>query len=193
MRWADRIARIRPRSLARLIHETTPARLASIMREQRHRLPLRPVRHQAARQEVDEVATLSAGTRHQELACSARYTEARHKAKSRDRERRTVVARIEATKLGFHPFRCHELDVGAAEWINDSLYCARGQAENLIEPEDAACLARCSARSATDRACAQSPTPFLQPAQNRFGPEAGEKPDGHGHPRPRQAHVTRQK
>ena len=25
------------------------------------------------------------------------------------------------------------LDVGSAEWIYDSLYCARGQAENLIK------------------------------------------------------------
>jgi hypothetical protein len=25
------------------------------------------------------------------------------------------------------------LDIGSAEWIYDSLYCARGQAENLIK------------------------------------------------------------
>ena len=57
------------------------------------------------------------------------YTETRHKAKSWDRERRTV-ARIEATMLGLDiRFVVTSLDVGSAEWIYDSLYCARGQAE----------------------------------------------------------------
>jgi hypothetical protein len=51
----------------------------------------------------------------------------------RDLERRTV-ARIEATKLGLDiRFVVTSLDVGSAEWIYDSLYCARGQAENLIK------------------------------------------------------------
>ena len=61
------------------------------------------------------------------------YAETRHKAKSWDRERRTA-ARIEATKLGLDiRFVVTSLDVGSAEWIYDSLYCARGQAENLIK------------------------------------------------------------
>ena len=61
------------------------------------------------------------------------YTETRHQAKSWDRERRTV-ARIEATMLGLDiRFVVTSLDVGSAEWIYDSLYCARGQAENLIK------------------------------------------------------------
>ena len=61
------------------------------------------------------------------------YAETRHKAKSWDRERR-AVARIEATELGLDiRFVVTSLDVGAAEWIYDSLYCARGQAENLIK------------------------------------------------------------
>src|SRR5260370_38373869 len=61
------------------------------------------------------------------------YTETRHKAKSWDRERRTV-ARIEATKLGLDiRFVVTSLDVGSAEWIYDSLYFARGQAETLIK------------------------------------------------------------
>jgi hypothetical protein len=64
--------------------------------------------------------------------CDA-YTETRHKAKSWDRERR-AVARIEATMLGLDiRFVVTSLDVGSAEWIYDSLYCARGQAENLIK------------------------------------------------------------
>ena len=61
------------------------------------------------------------------------YTETRRKAKSWDRERRTV-ARIEATMLGLDiRFVVTSLDAGSAEWIYDSLYCARGQAENLIK------------------------------------------------------------
>jgi len=42
--------------------------------------------------------------------------------------------RIEATMLGLDiRFVVTSLDVGSAEWIYDSLYCARGQAENLIK------------------------------------------------------------
>jgi hypothetical protein len=60
------------------------------------------------------------------------YTETRHNAKSWDIERRTV-ARIEATTLGLDiRFVVTSLHVGSAECIYDSLYCARGQAENLI-------------------------------------------------------------
>jgi hypothetical protein len=61
------------------------------------------------------------------------YAETRHKAKSWSRERR-AVARIEATRLGLDiRFVVTTLDHGSAEWIYDSLYCARGQAENLIK------------------------------------------------------------
>src|SRR3954451_6266592 len=83
---------------------------------------------------VDEVAD-DIRTRRaiENLAVLRGYTETRHKAKSWDRERRTV-ARIEATMLGLDiRFVVASLDVGSAEWIYDSLYCARGQAENLIK------------------------------------------------------------
>jgi hypothetical protein len=61
------------------------------------------------------------------------YAETRHKAKSWTRERR-AVARIEATSLGLDiRFVVANLDYGSAEWIYDSLDCARGQAENLIK------------------------------------------------------------
>ena len=61
------------------------------------------------------------------------YAETRHKAKSWTRERR-AVARIEATPLGLDiRFVVTNLECGSAEWIYDSLYCARGQAENLIK------------------------------------------------------------
>ena len=79
---------------------------------------------------VDEVAD-DIRTRRaiENLAVLRGYTETRHEAKSWDRERRTV-ARIEATMLGLDiRFVVTSLDVGSAEWIYDSLYCARGQAE----------------------------------------------------------------
>ena len=83
---------------------------------------------------VDEVAD-DIRTRRaiENLAVLRGYTETRHKAKSWDRERRTV-ARMEATMLGLDiRFVVTNLDIGSAEWIYDSLYCARGQAENLIK------------------------------------------------------------
>jgi len=45
-----------------------------------------------------------------------------------ERERR-AVARVEATTLGFET----GLEYGSPESIRDSLYCARGQAENLFK------------------------------------------------------------
>ena len=62
-----------------------------------------------------------------------RYAETRYGAKSWNCERR-VAARIEAS--------CNGLDIryvvtniarGSAEWLYDTLYCERGQAENLIK------------------------------------------------------------
>ena len=62
-----------------------------------------------------------------------RYAELRYGAKSWGCERR-VAARIEATTLGLD-MRCvvTNLRSGSAEWLYDTLYCARGQAENLIK------------------------------------------------------------
>jgi Transposase DDE domain group 1 len=61
------------------------------------------------------------------------FAETTHRAGSWDRERR-VVARIEATEQGLD-IRCvvTSLRIGGAEWVYDSLYCARGQTENLIK------------------------------------------------------------
>src|SRR5260370_1331113 len=59
--------------------------------------------------------------------------ETRHRAGSWHKERR-AVARIEATRLGLDiRFIVTNLDHGAAEWLYETLYCARGQAENLIK------------------------------------------------------------
>ena len=61
------------------------------------------------------------------------YAETRYGAKSWNCERR-VVARIEASTLGMDiRYVVTSLEEGSAEHIYDTLYCARGQAENLIK------------------------------------------------------------
>ena len=62
-----------------------------------------------------------------------RYTETRYGAKSWNANRR-VAARIEATTQGLDiRYVVTSFTQGSAEWLYDSLYCARGQAENLIK------------------------------------------------------------
>jgi len=62
-----------------------------------------------------------------------RYAETRYGAKSWAGQRR-VVARIEACMLGLDVrFVVTSLGNGSAEHVYDTLYCARGQAENLIK------------------------------------------------------------
>jgi hypothetical protein len=62
-----------------------------------------------------------------------RYAETRYGAKSWNCERR-VAARIEASTQGLDiRFVVTNLAKGSAEWLYDTLYCARGQAENLIK------------------------------------------------------------
>ena len=61
------------------------------------------------------------------------FAQTRHRAGSWHKERR-AVARIEATRLGLDiRFIVTNLDQGSPEWLYESLYCARGQAENLIK------------------------------------------------------------
>ena len=62
-----------------------------------------------------------------------RYAETRYGAKSWNCERR-VAARIEATPKGLDiRYVVTNLRRQPAEWLYDTLYCARGQAENLIK------------------------------------------------------------
>jgi hypothetical protein len=62
-----------------------------------------------------------------------RYTETRYGARSWRCERR-VAARIEATTKGLDiRYVVTNIARGSAEWLYDILYCARGQAENLIK------------------------------------------------------------
>src|SRR5580692_9894432 len=61
------------------------------------------------------------------------YTETRYGAKSWHVDQR-VAARIEATTQGLDiRYVVTSFMHGTAEWLYDSLYCARGQAENLIK------------------------------------------------------------
>jgi hypothetical protein len=61
------------------------------------------------------------------------YTETRYGAKSWHIDQR-VAARIEATMQGLDiRYVVTSFSLGSAEWLYDSLYCARGQAENLIK------------------------------------------------------------
>ena len=63
-----------------------------------------------------------------------RYAETRYAAKSWGTTGRRVVARIEASTMGLDiRFVVTSLKDGSAEYIYDTLYCARGQAENLIK------------------------------------------------------------
>ena len=61
------------------------------------------------------------------------YTETQYTAGTWKQPRR-VVARIEATRLGLD-VRCVVTNIrhGGAESLYATLYCARGQAENLIK------------------------------------------------------------
>jgi hypothetical protein len=100
-----------------------------VVREQRHRLPVRPVRHQAARQESRrDRRRYPRATSIENFPILRGYAETRYQA--RPARRRPYPA----TKFGLGiRFVVTNLDVGSAEWIYDSLYCARGRAENLIK------------------------------------------------------------
>jgi hypothetical protein len=78
------------------------------------------------------------------------FAETTHAAKSWTRERR-VAARIEATRLGLDiRYVVTNITSGTAEWLYADLYCARGQAENLIKLHKAQLASdRTSCRAAT--------------------------------------------
>ncbi|TIU83173.1 MAG: IS1380 family transposase, partial [Mesorhizobium sp.] len=77
------------------------------------------------------------------------YAEIRYKAKSWKTQRR-VCARIEATTRGLDTrFVVTNLDKGSAAHVYDVIYCARGQAENLIKMH--------KSQLASDRTSCRSP------------------------------------
>jgi hypothetical protein len=78
-----------------------------------------------------------------------RYAETRYAARSWSCECR-VVARIEASTQGLDiRFVVTSFARGNAEWVYDGLYCARGQAENLVKLH--------KAQLASDRTSCRSP------------------------------------
>ncbi len=87
---------------------------------------------------VREAADAVATTRAVEQAQVIRdFAEVRHKAHGWKRERR-AIARIEATPLGLDiRFVVTNLTAAAPRVIYEDLYCARGQAENLIKAHKA--------------------------------------------------------
>jgi len=77
------------------------------------------------------------------------FTETRYQAKSWGKERR-ACARLEATTLGLDiRYVVTNLEAGSAERIYDVIYCARGQAENLIKMH--------KSQLASDRTSCRSP------------------------------------
>lgn len=93
-------------------------------------LPGNDVLRAAVETAADDVRTRRA---EQQVPVLRGYTEVSYAARSWKRERR-AVARIEATTLGLDiRFVVTSLARGSAAWVYDTLYCARGQAENLIK------------------------------------------------------------
>jgi hypothetical protein len=77
------------------------------------------------------------------------YVATRYAAKSWPHPRR-VVARIDATRKGLDVrYVVTNISYGTPEWLYDHLYCARGQAENLIK--------RHKSQLASDRTSCRSP------------------------------------
>lgn len=109
-------------------------------------LPGNSVLHRLLEPSADDIRVRRAETRAQSLRG---YAEIRYGAKSW-KQQRHVAARIEATTLGLD-IRCvvTSLRGGNAEWLCGALYCARGQAENLIK--------RHKGQLASDRTSCRSP------------------------------------
>lgn len=93
-------------------------------------LPGNAVLARAVEEAADDIRTRRAL---EQKPCRRGYAETRYRAKSWKSERR-ACARIEATSLGLDiRFVVTSLANGSAEFIYDTLYCERGQAENLIK------------------------------------------------------------
>jgi hypothetical protein len=81
--------------------------------------------------------------------CLRGFAETSYRAKSWNTDRR-ACARIEATTKGLDiRFVVTSIETGSAEYLYETLYCARGQAENLIKLH--------KAQLASDRTSCRSP------------------------------------
>ncbi len=84
-----------------------------------------------------------------QMPCLRGFAETSYRAKSWNTDRR-ACARIEATAKGLDiRFVVTSIEIGSAEHIYETLYCARGQAENLIKLH--------KAQLASDRTSCRSP------------------------------------
>ena len=109
-------------------------------------LPGNPVLGRLVDMAADDIRTRRAID---QRLCVRGYAETRYRAKSWNTERR-ACARIEATTKGLDiRFVVTSIQTGSAEYIYDTLYCARGQAENLIKLH--------KAQLASDRTSCRSP------------------------------------
>jgi hypothetical protein len=109
-------------------------------------LPGNPVLDRLVDETADDIRTRRALDHN---PCRRGFAETRYRAKSWDTERR-ACARIEATTKGLDiRFVVTSIETGSAEQIYQTLYCARGQAENLIKLH--------KAQLASDRTSCRSP------------------------------------
>ncbi|HEU0216857.1 MAG TPA: IS1380 family transposase [Stellaceae bacterium] len=93
-------------------------------------LPGNPALDRAVEQAADDIRTRRALD---QKVCLRGFAETRYRAKSWNTERRSC-ARIEATTKGLDiRFVVTSVEDGSAEHVYQTLYCARGQAENLIK------------------------------------------------------------
>jgi hypothetical protein len=93
-------------------------------------LPTNAVLRAAVEEAADDVRVRRA---EENAPALRRYAETHYAAKSWSRKRR-VIARVEASTQGLDiRFVVTSFARGSAEWVYDGLYCARGQAENLVK------------------------------------------------------------
>ena len=109
-------------------------------------LPGNAVLDRAVDETADDIRTRRALD---QKTCLRGFTETNYQAKSWNIDRR-ACARIEATTKGLDiRFVVTSIETGSAEYIYQTLYCARGQAENLIKLH--------KAQLASDRTSCRSP------------------------------------
>ena len=109
-------------------------------------LPGNAVLDRAVDETADDIRTRRALD---QKPCLRGFAETSYQAKSWNTDRR-VCARIEVTTKGLDiRFVVTNIETGSAEYIYETLYCARGQAENLIKLH--------KAQLASDRTSCRSP------------------------------------
>jgi hypothetical protein len=109
-------------------------------------LPGNAVLADAVEESADDIRTRRALD---DKPCLRGFAETRYQAQSWNKQRR-ACARIEATTRGLDiRFVVTSLETGSAEHVYETIYCARGQAENLIKLH--------KAQLASDRTSCRSP------------------------------------